>query len=122
MELIDEAIAEAYRDIAEETDILAGTETETEDAQNENVIHTDFQVPTLELTYNLRCRRNPRPEYTNIYGLQSTIIHCALTKISMKHGIKKFKQEGEKVVTAELEQLHRSEAFRPVRTENLSEK
>ena len=37
--LIEEAIAEAERDIAETTDLLAGTETETEEAQNENVIH-----------------------------------------------------------------------------------
>ena len=32
-ELIEEAISEAERDIAEATDLLAGTETETEDAR-----------------------------------------------------------------------------------------
>ena len=52
--LIEEAIAEAERDIMEATDLLAGTETETEEAQNENVIHPDLQVPTVEHTYNLR--------------------------------------------------------------------
>ena len=40
----------------------------------------------------------------------------------MKRGLNKFKQKGEKAVTAELEQIHRRDAFRPVRTENLSEK
>ena len=38
----------------------------------------------------------------------------------MKRGIKKFKQKGEKAVIAELEQLHRRNAFWPVRTEKLS--
>ena len=52
MELIGEAIVEAERDIVEGTDLLAGTETETEDARNENVIHPDVQVPTVEYTYN----------------------------------------------------------------------
>ena len=40
----------------------------------------------------------------------------------MKRGLKKFEQKGKKVVTAELEQLHRRDAFRPVITENLTEK
>ena len=54
MALIEEAISEAERDIAEGTDLLAGTETETEEARNENVIHPDLQVPTVEHTYKLR--------------------------------------------------------------------
>ena len=66
--LIEGAIAEAERDITEATDILAGTETETEEARNENVIHPDLQVPTVEHTYNLRRRKNPRPDYTSTYG------------------------------------------------------
>ena len=40
--LIEEATAEADQDIAEGTDLLAVTETETEDTRNENVIHPDF--------------------------------------------------------------------------------
>ena len=52
--LIQEAITESEQDITEGTDILAGTETETEEAQNENVIHLTLQVPTVEHTYNLR--------------------------------------------------------------------
>ena len=42
--------------------------------------------------------------------------------MSMKRGINKFKQEGEKAVTAELEQLHKRVTFCPARTYNLSEK
>ena len=122
MVLIEEDIAEAERDIAEGNDLLAGTETETEDIRNKNVIHPDLQVMTVEQNYNLRRRRNPRSEYTNRYDFQATIIHCALTQLSMKRGLKKFKQKVEKVVTAELEQLHRRDAFRLVRTENHSEK
>ena len=64
MALIEEAISGVERDIVEGTDILAGTKTETEDTRNENVIHPDLQVPTVEQTYNLRRRRNPRTEYT----------------------------------------------------------
>ena len=59
--LIEGATSEAERDIAEGTDLLAGTETETEEARNENVIHPDLQVTTVEHAYNLRRRRNMRP-------------------------------------------------------------
>ena len=86
------------------------------------MIHPALQVPTVEHTYNLRQRKHPHPDYTNKYGFQATIIHCALTQLSMKRGLNKFKKKGETAVTAELEQLHRRDAFRPVRTENLTEK
>ena len=122
MELIEEDMTEADWDITEGTDLLVGTETKTEDARNENVIHPALQVPTVEHTYNLWRRRNTHPDYTNRYGFQATIIHCALTQLSMKRGLKKFKQKGKTLVTAELEQLHRRDAFRPVITENLAEK
>ena len=120
--LVEEAIAEAELDIAEATDLIAGTETENEEARNENVIHPDLQVPTVEHTYNFLRRTHPQPDYTNRYGFQATIIHCALTQLSMKRGLKKFKKKGETAVTAELEQLHRRDAFRPVQRENLTEK
>ena len=85
------------------------------------MIHADLQVPTVEKTYNLRRIRNPRPEYTNRYGFQATIIHCDLTQLSMKRGLKKFKKKGENAVTVEMEQLHRRDAFQPVRTEIITE-
>ena len=44
LSLIEEAIAESERDIAEGTGLLSGTETETEEERNENVIHPDLQV------------------------------------------------------------------------------
>ena len=69
----------------------------------------------------MRQRKHPQPDYTNRYGFQATIIHCAFTQLSMKRGLKKFKEKGENAVTEELEQLHRRDAFRPVRTENLTE-
>ena len=81
MALIEEAISEAERYIAEGNDLLSGPETETDGAWNENVIHPDLQITTVEHTYNLRRRRNPRPDYTNGYGFQSTIIYCALTQL-----------------------------------------
>ena len=59
--LIEEVISESDQDISEGTDLITGTETETEDARNKNMIHPDLQVPTVEHTYNLRRRRNPRP-------------------------------------------------------------
>ena len=103
MALIEEAIAEAELYIAEGTDLIAGTETINEGARNKNVMHPYLQVPTVEQTYNLRQRRNPRTDYTKRYGYQAMIIHCALTKLSMKRGLNKFKQKGEKAVTAKLE-------------------
>ena len=120
--LIEEDISEADQDIAEGTELIAGTETKTEETRGENVMHPDLKVPAVEHTYNLRRRRNLRPDYTNIHGLQATTIYCTLTQLSMKRRLKKFKQKGKTLVTAELEQLHRRDAFRPVRTEKLSEK
>ena len=48
--LIEEAIVEVERDITEATDLLAGTETENEEARNENVTHPALQVQTVEHT------------------------------------------------------------------------
>ena len=45
--LIEEAISETELDTTEGTDLLSGTETETEEARNENVIHPYLQVPTV---------------------------------------------------------------------------
>ena len=84
------------------------------------MILPDFQVPTVEHTYNLWRRINPPPDYTNRYVFQATIIHCTLTKLSMKRGLNKFKKKYEKAVTAELEQLHRRDTFRPTRTDSLT--
>ena len=94
--LIEESIAGEERDIAEGTNLLEGTETETEEAQKENVMHPYLQVPTVEHTYNLWKIRHLHPDCTNRYGFQSTIIHCALTKLSVKRGINKFKKRGKK--------------------------
>ena len=91
--LIEYAIAEAERDIAEATDLLAGTETENEETKNENVIHPDLHVSTVEHTYNLWRRKHPCPGYKNRYGFQATIVHCALTQLSMKRGLNKFKKK-----------------------------
>ena len=107
MALIEEAISKTEQDIAEGTDLIAVTETETEDALNENVMHPYLQVPTVGHTYNLRQRINTWLDYTKRYGFQAAIIHCDLTQLPMKRGLNKFKKEGEKAVTAELEQLHR---------------
>ena len=68
------------------------TEAETEDTRGENVIHPDLQVPTEEHTYNLYLRRNRLPDYTHRYGFQATIIHYALTQLSMKRRLKNFKK------------------------------
>ena len=86
------------------------------------MIHPYLQVPTAEHTKILRQRRNTRLDYKNRYGFQETIIHCTLTQLSMKRGINKFKKKGKNMVTAEIEQLQRRDAFQPVRTEYLTEK
>ena len=75
MALIDEAMAEAERDIAERKELLAETETETEDTWDENVIHPYLQVPTEEHTYNLRQRGNRQLDYTHRFGFQAKTIH-----------------------------------------------
>ena len=103
MALIEEAVLEEYWDIAEGTELLSGTEAETEDTWDKNVIYPDFQVPTEEHTYNLRRRGNGWPYYTHRNGFQATIIHYALTHLPMKRRLNKFKQKVKKEVTAELE-------------------
>ena len=60
--LIEESITEVELDIVEGPDLLAGTETETKAARNENVMHPALQVPTVEHTYNLRRRKHLRPD------------------------------------------------------------
>ena len=71
-------------------------------------------MPAVEHTYNLQQRKHQRPDYTNRYVFQATIIHCALKKLSKKQGLKKMEKKGETTVTAELEQLHKRVAFRTV--------
>ena len=96
MALIEEAIAEAEQDIVEGAEILSGNSDKDggEDARDKNVIHPETQVPTTENEYNLQQQGNLHPDYSHHYGFQSTIIHCALTELSMKCGLKKFKQAG----------------------------
>ena len=42
MALIKEVISESEMDIAEETELLAGTEAKNEDTRDESVIHLDL--------------------------------------------------------------------------------
>ena len=74
-------MAESEQDIVEGTALTEGTEIKTEYILDENVIHPDLQVPTVEHTYNLWQRRNPHMDYTNRYEFKSTIIHCAITQV-----------------------------------------
>ena len=53
MEIIQEGIAETEQDTAEGAELLAGTETETENTWDKNVMHPYLQVPALTQTYNL---------------------------------------------------------------------
>ena len=50
MAIIEEAVVEADRNITEGTELLAGTETKTEDTRDKNVVHPYLQVPTVEHT------------------------------------------------------------------------
>ena len=75
MALIEEAILESERDITEGTELLEGTEVETEDTRDKNVIHPYLQVPTEEHTYNLRQRGNRQLDYTHRFGFQAKTIH-----------------------------------------------
>ena len=85
------------------------------------MIHPDKQVPTAENVCNLRQRGNQQIDYTHRYGFQATIIHYALTQISMKRGPNKFKLKGEKAVTSEIAKLHKRNAFRTVCTYDIPE-
>ena len=60
MALIEEAIAEAKRDIAEGTKLLAkiADEDRGEDAWDKNVIHPETQVATTDNVYNMYWRGN----------------------------------------------------------------
>ena len=86
-----------------------------EDSLDENVILPDTQVPTAENVYNLQRRGNQQPDYSHRYGFQATIVHCVIIQLSMKRVLKKFKQAVKNAVASKLTQLHKRNAFRPVR-------
>ena len=119
MALIEEAISEVEQDIVEGTELLAGIETETDDTRDENLIHPETQVQTEEHTYSLHRGGDRRMDYMHQRGFQVKVIKYALTQLSMKCGLNKFKKKGEKAVTAELEQLHKRDTSRPVSTEDI---
>ena len=51
----------------------------------------------------------------------ATLIHYALTQLTLKQGLKKFGKEGEKAVVKEINQLHDREMFYPVHADTLSD-
>ena len=50
------------------------------------------------------------------------VSHYVMTQLSMKAGLKRWKQKGESAITQELEQLHFRDTFKPVSREGLSSK
>ena len=45
--LIEEATSEAERDITKGTELIAGNDTETDEARDKNLIRPDLQVPAV---------------------------------------------------------------------------
>jgi hypothetical protein len=80
--------------------------------------HADPSFPMEGRRYNMR-ERGPR-DHSRRYGWQATIIHYALTQLSLKPGLKRYKKKGEKAVVSELKQLHSRRAFRPLHRNDMS--
>ena len=61
------------------------------------------------------------PDYhlSNHYALVS---HYVMTQLSMKAGLKRWKEKGVKAITSELEQLHFRDTFEPMHPEQLNKK
>jgi hypothetical protein len=75
---------------------------------DEDVYHPHTMTPSIQSTYVLRPRK-PR-DYIHRHAM---IIHHATTQYSVKSGLRKFKEKGEKSVSQELLQLHTRNTFAP---------
>ena len=49
------------------------------------------------------------------------LVHIALTRISVKSGLRKYKREGRAAVTKDFLQLHTQEAFGSLEAEDMTE-
>jgi hypothetical protein len=75
---------------------------------DEDVYHPDTMTPSVQRTYGLRPRK-PR-DFSHRHAM---VIHHAMTQYSVKSGLRKFKEKGEKAVSQELLQLHMRNTFAP---------
>jgi hypothetical protein len=76
--------------------------------------HSTNAVTYQNVTYNLiHPEAHMDPQYT-------LISHHIMTQLSMKAGMKRFKDRGEKAITTELQQLHFRDTFEPVDSKHLS--
>jgi hypothetical protein len=51
----------------------------------------------------------------------ATVMHHAMTRYSLRKGLKKFQKVGEEAISKELKQLHMKDSFGPQNSEELSE-
>lgn len=75
----------------------------------------------------VRTRRNPRVDYKALHHHGTTLIQTSevgrdmsTDQMSMKKGLKLFKEDGERAVSSELQQLHDMNAIEPVKWDTLS--
>jgi hypothetical protein len=93
---------------SESNDSDSDTDEVHSEITDEDVYHPDTMTPSVKRTYGLRPRK-PR-DYSHKHAM---IIHHAMTQYSVKSGLKKIKEKGEKAVSQELLQLHTMNTFAP---------
>ena len=96
-----------------------GEEGDADDGDAEEVYQANPTLPMKHLRYNLR--KNRTRDYRYRHQHQATIIHYAITQLSLLRGLQKHTQKGERAVVKELKQLHRRRTFRPMHYHKMSE-
>ena len=77
-------------------------------------------IPSTQTVYRMDClRRNHKRYYSYSF---SAVMHHAMTQVSLKRGLNKFKEKGEKAISKDLIQLHMNSTFQPLTTGDLSNK
>ena len=92
---------------------MQDNETVQVQKNNETTYHPNTTTPVNGLLGNLRKRKEKVRDYSYRYGFNAHIVHHAMTQLSFKSGIKRFKKAGKKAAKAEFEKLHMRESFKP---------
>ena len=94
-------------------------EGDADGGDDEEVYQANPTFPMQQSRYNPR--NNRTRDYRYRHQHQATIIHYALTQLSLRRGLQKHKQKGERAVVKELKQLHRRRTFRPMHYQKMFE-
>ena len=95
-------------------------EIEDEDEIPNEVYHTITLTPSTQELYGMdRLIKNRNQDY--IYRFAS-VMHHEMIQVSLKRGLKQFKERGKKAVSKELLQLHTNITFRTLKAGDLTDR